>query len=182
MIQKALEFAIKAHEGQTRKDGVTPYIVHPVGVADRVRQNGGTVEMYVAALLHDVVEDTDVTLDQVRQEFGDVVAQLVFELTDVYTSEAFPSKNRAERKFLENDRLSKISLEAKRIKLADIDYNVHDLQGINPKFRKRLLEEKLDAVEAIRDVENMSMIDQIYTYELRNFISEQLITTMYDKE
>ena len=72
----ALELAAKAHAGQTRFDG-SPYLGHPVAVADAVHRLGGTDAQVTAALLHDVVEDTDVTLNDVFLLAGPEVDELV---------------------------------------------------------------------------------------------------------
>src|SRR5688572_2066454 len=82
---RARGFAERAHAaiGQRRKYTGEPYIVHPIAVAELVRSVPHTPEMIAAALLHDVVEDTPVTLAQIEAEFGPVVADLVDWLTDV---------------------------------------------------------------------------------------------------
>lgn len=82
LIKKAFDFADKAHRGQKRESG-EPYISHPVWVAKVVAQLGVGDEAIVAALLHDCVEDTPVTLDDISQEFGDEIALLVSGLTEV---------------------------------------------------------------------------------------------------
>ena len=84
MFNKALQFATEAHGSQVRKYTGEPYITHPIAVADIVRTvEGHTEEMLVAAVLHDVVEDTDVTIDDICKEFGTVVGMYVEYLTDV---------------------------------------------------------------------------------------------------
>ena len=75
-VARAYEFGADAHDGQTRKTG-EPYITHPVAVAQELGRMYLDVEATVAALLHDVVEDTDVTLDDLKENFGDEVAALV---------------------------------------------------------------------------------------------------------
>ena len=76
LLDKAYELAAKAHQGQCRESG-EPYIMHPVAVADIVLDLGLDTESLVTALLHDVVEDTDVPLEEVRVSFGEDVAFLV---------------------------------------------------------------------------------------------------------
>ena len=75
-VQKAYELAAKAHEGQMRQSG-EPYIIHPLNVAIILAQLELDLETIEAGLLHDVVEDTDVTIEDIRAEFGDEVADLV---------------------------------------------------------------------------------------------------------
>jgi (p)ppGpp synthase/HD superfamily hydrolase len=82
-IAKALAFSITAHAGQTRKDGKTPYVVHPVAVAQAlIDKMGADAETVMTGLLHDVVEDTGVSLDTVEEAFGPAVRHLVDGVTD----------------------------------------------------------------------------------------------------
>lgn len=82
LIMKAYETAAKLHEGSKRKNG-DPFIEHPVSVAEIVANNGGDQTMVVSALLHDTVEDTDYTLEQLAVSFGQDVADIVDALTNV---------------------------------------------------------------------------------------------------
>lgn len=84
-ISKAHMFAAGAHGGvgQKRKYTGEDYINHPVAVREIVAWHGGTVEMQIAALLHDVVEDTHVTIEMVREHFGEHVAEMVLALTNI---------------------------------------------------------------------------------------------------
>ncbi len=77
MLFPAIEFAARAHAGQYRKGTRLPYIVHPLAVASILIEAGCPEAMVVAALLHDTVEDTAVTLDDIRGTFGDEVVRLV---------------------------------------------------------------------------------------------------------
>lgn len=81
-LQKGVELCIKQHDGQFRKSG-EPYAVHPILVASIVAFMGGDDDMVISALLHDVVEDTDYTLEGVRENFGDGVSKLVEGLTKI---------------------------------------------------------------------------------------------------
>jgi (p)ppGpp synthase/HD superfamily hydrolase len=147
-IEAAIIFATEAHRGQLRKDGITPYIVHPLGVAESVRRAGGSEAQYIAALLHDTIEDCNVTADKIEAHYGSEVASLVVELTNVYIKEDYPDLNREARKKLEDERVAAISDEAKLVKLCDIAYNINDLEGMGG-FKHRLLKEKKATVEAI---------------------------------
>ncbi len=80
-LERAFDVAKEAHRGQQRKDG-RPYIEHPTQVAQLLAEAGAGEEMVVAAVLHDTVEDSAVTVDDVRNEFGARVAELVEALTD----------------------------------------------------------------------------------------------------
>lgn len=150
-LEKILEFATKAHEGQKRKYTDEPYINHPIAVAKMVEELYGGQDLQAAALLHDVVEDTDVTFETLRAFLYQVcdsrisaghIFDLVVELTDVYTKENFPSMNRAERKRNEAERLRWASLEAKQIKLADIEHNSETIELYDVDFAKVFLKEK----------------------------------------
>ena len=76
-LKQALEYATKKHAGQTRKDGKTPFIVHPI----RVAYMCFTEEEKIVALLHDTVEDTDATIEEINDLFGKKVAEIVDILT-----------------------------------------------------------------------------------------------------
>lgn len=120
----ALLFAIKAHADQKRKYTGEPYIVHPIEVAEIVRTVPHTEEMIIAAMLHDVVEDTQATIADVHAHFGDKVATLVAMLSDVSKSE---DGNRAARKAIDRAHSAKASPEAQTIKLADVIHNTNDI-------------------------------------------------------
>lgn len=77
VFEQALAFALNAHAGQTRKTGHTPYILHPAEVAAIAATLTDDPEVLAAAVLHDTVEDTAMTLDDIRKVFGDRVAALV---------------------------------------------------------------------------------------------------------
>lgn len=76
-IEQAMLYAAKAHSGQTRKSRTTPYILHPCEAAAIAATITDDPDIISAVLLHDTVEDTDVTLDDIRREFGDRVADIV---------------------------------------------------------------------------------------------------------
>jgi (p)ppGpp synthase/HD superfamily hydrolase len=155
-IQHATVFATQAHTGQKRKYTGDDYIVHPIAVAELVRERGGSENQIMAALLHDTIEDTSVEYMDVERSFGIGVAKLVLELTDYYTHERFPEKNRAERKKLEADRLARVSDEAKLVKLCDMIDNTSSITEHDPGFAKVYLVEKAHlydvmGLEAIAD-------------------------------
>jgi (p)ppGpp synthase/HD superfamily hydrolase len=129
LINDAKAFAIDAHAGQKRKYKDEDYVNHPIRVASRVTQvPGNTTEMVMAALLHDVIEDTKVTESDIRQKFGDKVANLVVELTNVKSI-----GTREQRKALDRERISRISKQAKIIKALDRIDNLTDMKGTAPK-------------------------------------------------
>lgn len=77
LFERSIAFALKAHEGQVRKKSGTPYLLHPMEAATIASTLTDDEEVLAAVMLHDTVEDTDVTFDDIRKEFGDRVAQLV---------------------------------------------------------------------------------------------------------
>lgn len=141
MEEHALEFAARAHGEQQRKFTKEPYIEHPKRVAETVRTVPHSTEMICAAYLHDVVEDTEIEIEEIRERFGAKVAELVAELTDEYMKENYPHLNRKARKQKEVERQAEMSKEAKTIKLADVIDNTPDIVKNDPGFgRKYLLE------------------------------------------
>ena len=77
LIDKALQIASIAHEGQYRKNTKIPYIAHPVAVGMILQKAGYSEEMVAAGILHDTVEDTDITMEDIEREFGLEVARIV---------------------------------------------------------------------------------------------------------
>ena len=138
-LKKAIEFATKAHEGQIRKYTGEPYIVHPLEVSDIVSSVEHTEEMLMAAVLHDTVEDTDTTIQDIDREFGPVVAQLVDELTDVSKPE---DGNRATRKGIDRDHSAQASAQGQTIKVADLISNTSSITEHDPDFAKVYMKEK----------------------------------------
>jgi (p)ppGpp synthase/HD superfamily hydrolase len=134
-------FATAAHAavGQLRKYTNEPYIVHPDEVVSIVRSVPHTEAMLAAAWLHDVVEDTGVTIETVRAEFGAEVADLVAWLTDVSRPE---DGNRAHRKARDREHTAAAPAEAQTVKLADLISNTRSIMAHDPKFAVTYLEEK----------------------------------------
>jgi len=120
IIIKAAILAAKAHHGVTRADGVTPYLIHPLKVASMLPAEAPDY-VIAAAILHDVVEDTDFTLDDIRTMFGDNVAALVGELTvmpDTPNKKAFTIA-----------KVPALSEWATLIKANDVLHNLADLEN-----------------------------------------------------
>ena len=148
LVERARVFATAAHAavGQTRKYTGEPYIVHPMEVASIVEQAGGTETMIAAALLHDVLEDTAVTVDVLEEQFGSDVADLVLWLTDVSTS---ADGNRSTRKALDRQHIAAAPAEAQTIKVADLISNTKTIVEHDPNFSKVYLEEKRLLLEVL---------------------------------
>lgn len=157
-IEKAKEYFRKAHDsiGQKRKYTGESYWVHTERVAQMIWDATKNEDLTIAALGHDVLEDVadknaDYNEVAMRREFGDVITNLVLEVTNVYTKENHPNLNRTKRKHLEHERLSKISKEAKSIKLADIADNVDGLIDNDRDFGKVFLSEKAQLLVFLRE-------------------------------
>ncbi|XP_027707319.1 guanosine-3',5'-bis(diphosphate) 3'-pyrophosphohydrolase MESH1 [Vombatus ursinus] len=130
LLLEAADFAARKHRKQRRKDPEeTPYINHPIGVARILTHEAGVTDITVlqAALLHDTVEDTNTTLEEVEEHFGAEVRGIVDEVTD---NKALP---KLERKRLQVENASHSSQGAKLVKLADKLYNLRDLNRRTPK-------------------------------------------------
>lgn len=142
LTKKALIYATRAHASidHRRKYTNEPYIVHPIEVADIVKSVGGTGEMIAAALLHDVVEDTPWTIEDIRVDFGDKVATLVAWVTDV--SEPHDG-NRDVRKSIDRLHTARASAAAQTIKLADLISNTKSIVAHDKGFAKLYIKEKV---------------------------------------
>jgi len=151
MLERAIQFATEAHEGQYRKYTHDPYITHPLAVMEIVRGvPGHTEEMLVAAVLHDVVEDTDVSLMEIEEEFGNVVSDLVLHLTDISTPE---DGNRLKRKRKDAEWYAQGSAQAQTIKVADFIDNTRDIAQHAPKFWETYKMEKLYALDLLQQAD-----------------------------
>ena len=140
IIRLAEEFAIHAHGSidQRRKYSGKPYIVHPKAVAEIVASVTDDVEMISAAWLHDVVEDTPVTLDEIISIFGRGIASLVDDLTNI------SKKSDGSRDFrvaLDRKHSAQASPRAKTVKLADVIDNLTGIVEADPEFAKRYVRE-----------------------------------------
>lgn len=142
-------FVTEAHSDQRRKFVDEPYVAHLERVMRICMDYLPQIEVLSAALLHDVLEDTEIRKDQLRQFLEpmmdtnqvDKTITLVEELTDVYTHERYPSWNRRKRKTKESERISHTSPEAQTIKCADIIDNCQDILHADPDFAWKFLHE-----------------------------------------
>lgn len=119
LLDRAIIFAVKAHSGTERRGKGYPYIVHPMEAVEIVATMTGDQELLAAAMLHDTVEDTDVTVEQIRAEFGDRVASIVAEESDEMPEGISEEDSWHGRKQAAMDRLSRASLDAKIVALGD---------------------------------------------------------------
>ena len=146
--RRAEEFATAAHAraGQVRKYTGEPYIEHPRAVVALVRSVPHDEGMLAAAWLHDTVEDTGVTLDDIRDEFGHDVADLVGWLTDVSQT---TDGNRKARKAIDRAHTARAPARAKTIKLADLIDNSASIVERDPEFAKVYLAEKRELLTVL---------------------------------
>lgn len=148
LVDAAIQFAKTwhGHVNHQRKYTGEPYTVHLAAVAELVSAHQGTPEMIAAAWLHDVVEDTPVTMEDIRAQFGDTVTNLVEELTDVSGPE---DGNRALRKAMDKEHLAKASDSAKTIKLADLIDNAESIIEHDPTFANVYIKEMRALLEVL---------------------------------
>jgi len=165
-------FAEQAHAGQKRKYVDEDYVEHPIRVRNILAEllDSKSEEMtkffpskkdiIIAAILHDTVEDCNVSLDVIQDKFGFYVRRLVSELTNKYTKDNYPELNRQTRKHLEAQRIRNISNEAKLIKLADRLDNVSGIQNSPKDFGKKYAQETLHLLTSLIGV-NTVLYDKI---------------------
>jgi guanosine-3',5'-bis(diphosphate) 3'-pyrophosphohydrolase len=128
-ILRAAAFAARKHRDQRRKDAeASPYINHPLELARVLAEVGGVTDAATlcAALLHDTIEDTDTTRDELVREFGAEIAALVGEVSDD------KSLAKADRKRMQVEHAATLSDKAKRVKLADKISNLSDVARSPP--------------------------------------------------
>lgn len=140
LICSAFEFAYKLHEGQYRKSG-EPYICHPIAVAGLLRYLGGSSEMVAAGFLHDIVEDTDVTPEELEKKFGSEVSQLVEGVTKLsklnFSSKTERQAENFRRMFLAMAKDIRVII----VKLADRLHNMRTLEHLTPEKQRIIAQE-----------------------------------------
>ena len=119
LLDRAIVFAVRAHAGTERRGKGFPYIVHPMEAVEIVATMTRDQELLAAAALHDTVEDTDTTVEQIREEFGERVASLVAAESDETHQSRDCIENWRARKQAAIDRLARASHEAKIVALGD---------------------------------------------------------------
>lgn len=118
-MDRAIEFAVKAHADSERRGKGFPYIIHPMEAAAIVATMTPDQELLAAAVLHDTVEDTNVTVEQLRSLFGDRVAELVEAESDVFVEGLSEEATWHDRKQAAIDRLAAAPRDAKMVALGD---------------------------------------------------------------
>ena len=156
VLDQALLVATEAHEGQERKHTGTPYVFHPIRVQGMARAFGLGEAAEAAALLHDTVEDTELTLDEVREMFGGEVAEMVWGLTNWEARAGGPdaTANRAERKRLDRVWLAGQSATVRNLKLLDAVDNMREWPS-----EDGFLVQMLSELKALRDAMDDGTLD-----------------------
>lgn len=119
LVDRAILFAVKAHSGTERRGKGFPYVIHPMEAMAIVATITPDPELLAAAALHDTVEDTDITLDVLRAEFGERVAKLVADESDVFTEGKSEEETWHQRKKAAIERLARAPHDAKIVALGD---------------------------------------------------------------
>ncbi len=147
VVREALELAVAAHEGQTRRYTGEPFVLHPVAVAHVVSEYERDPLVLAAALLHDVVEDTEVTAQDLADRFPASVVRMVLSLTNPSRPE---DGNRATRKAIDHAHVEQSEPRAQTIKYTDVYLNVRSIAKHDPAFaRHQYLPQKASLIERL---------------------------------
>lgn len=119
LLDKAIVFAVNAHHNTERRGKGFPYIVHPMEAVEIVATITPNQELLAAAALHDTIEDTDVTVEDIRREFGDRIANIVYAESDQFTEGVSEEDSWHHRKRAAIDRLARASRDAKIVAMGD---------------------------------------------------------------
>ena len=168
---KALRFATAAHKGQTRKSG-DPYISHPKEVARFVKQfkkSNNLSALIQAAYLHDTIEDTDTTHEDLVKQFGGLVADMVKELTS--DKEAIQALGKGE--YIAG-KMAKMSSWALVVKLADRLANVQDIDSRPSEFQRRYAAQTKQAIDRLRSDRYLSATHNKIISAIEDKIKEYL--------
>ena len=143
LVKKAYEFSSRHHQGQTRASG-EPYLVHPVEVASVLADMRLDTTAIASGLLHDAVEDTSVTVDDIRAEFGEQVAHIVEGVTKISKID-FASREEAQAESVRKMVLAMVDdIRVVLIKLADRLHNMRTLQHLTPERQIKIARETLE--------------------------------------
>jgi len=143
LIGRAYEFAAKAHEGQTRKSG-EPYVTHPVAVAGVVADLHLDESSICAAILHDTVEDTETTVEELEGVFGETIARLVDGLTKLAKIQFKSNQQRQAENFRKMILAMSKDLRVILVKLADRLHNMRTLEHMREEKRRTIAQETID--------------------------------------
>jgi (p)ppGpp synthase/HD superfamily hydrolase len=156
IVENAEKIARKAHEGQLRKwSANVPYIVHPIGVAEKVKNLSNVDDIDIAAaLLHDVLEDCgEHWAPVIEEETNREVLDLVRELTFPTEGEEWANRSRAEKNVIRFAQMQRMSARAKKIKMVDRWYNLNDMKNAPYKLIKKTVDESWKLLEICGDAD-----------------------------
>src|SRR6516164_9368253 len=143
LVKKAYDFSLRHHQGQTRASG-EPYLVHPLEVAILLAEMRLDVTAIVAGLLHDAVEDTSVTVEEIKAEFGEQVAHIVEGVTKISKID-FASSEEAQAENVRKMVLAMMDdIRVVLIKLADRLHNMRTLKFLSPERQRKIAKETLE--------------------------------------
>ena len=143
IVKKAYDYSLKHHDGQTRASG-EPYLVHPLEVALVLAEMKMDPVAIAAGLLHDSVEDTSVTIDDIRKEFGEQVAHIVEGVTKISKID-FATREEQQAENLRKMMLAMVDdIRVVLIKLADRLHNMRTLEHLQPERQQKIAEETLE--------------------------------------
>jgi guanosine-3',5'-bis(diphosphate) 3'-pyrophosphohydrolase len=142
-LEKAFRFALKYHQGQSRSSG-EPYMMHPLMVAHILADMRMDIVAMETGLLHDVVEDTSVTVEQVRKEFGEEVARCVDGVTKLTKLDFFSAEDRQAESFRKMLLAMVEDIRVILVKLADRLHNMRTLGYLSPERRERIARETIE--------------------------------------
>lgn len=133
LLDTAIKFAVDAHKGAERRGKGFPYIIHPMEATEIVSTMTSDQELLAAAMLHDCIEDTPVTYDQIKDEFGKRVADLVRSESDIVVENKTESESWHERKQAAIDRIANSSRDAKIVAMGD---KLSNMRAINRDYKE----------------------------------------------
>ncbi|MBP7831904.1 MAG: HD domain-containing protein [Candidatus Pacebacteria bacterium] len=162
----ALNFAAVAHDGQKRKDGVIPYIIHPFGVGLILLEHGYSEEVVIAGFLHDVIEDSDFTFADIEEKFGTRVAKIVAMVTHDRTIATHEIRFKG---YLDN--LEKADEAGRAVCLADMLHNRksliqelkrgYDIWGALKISKEKYLDESYQRLVIIKKTINNKLVEEV---------------------
>ncbi|MCQ2087266.1 MAG: HD domain-containing protein [Bacilli bacterium] len=183
LVDKAIVFATNAHKDVERKGKGFPYIVHPLEAMAIVATMTNDQDLLAAAVLHDVVEDTEYTLEDIRKEFGDKVAEIVDSESDEKIPGLSSGESWKQRKIIAIERLKNASIESKMVAMGDKLSNMRAIyrdylslgEGVWDKFHVKDVKEHEWHYRGLAD----SLSDLKYTEAYKEFAD--LIEKVFNK-
>ena len=165
LFNEAVTFAVNKHKNQTRKQTSWPYAVHLYDVSQILLENGADINTVIAGVLHDTVEDTDTTLNEIQQKFGTEIAYLVDLVTEI---KGLPYTERKKRQAI---RIASASRNVKMVKCADCLSNLKSIEHeliyypeVWSKFhstKDNIGQHYLDIITAVNELEGLEMYEQL---------------------